>query len=138
MTKRYNLSALHNAAIEITKITTGAMPYSRTEDLEKISFHFQWALDHDYSGLWRRGGAAVTATQLRFVLAEILGQRGPGSLFRLLQRRRWLPEGSRDQPWVSFLVDVSGFQVLAGARGDAGGVRPAGARVNCLPLKSSV
>jgi len=108
------------------------------DDLEKISFHFQWALDHDYSGMWRRGGAAVTATQLRFVLAEILGQRGPGSLFRLLQRRRWLPEGSRDQPWVSFLVDVSGFQVLAGARGDAGGVRPAGARVNCLPLKSSV
>ena len=54
------------------------------DGLEKISFHFQWTLDQDYPGLWRRGGATVMATRLGFVLAEILGQRGPGSLFRLL------------------------------------------------------
>ena len=40
------------------------------DDLEKISV--QWMLDQYYSGLPRRGGAAVTAIQLRFGLAKTL------------------------------------------------------------------
>lgn len=86
------------------------------DNLEKISF--QWALDQDYTGLRQQRTAnnsnnnVVTATQIGFVMAEILGRRGPGSLFRLLQKRKWLPEGNRGVPRISFPVDVSGFQIL--------------------------
>ncbi len=83
------------------------------DDLEKISF--QWALDQDYSDLRRPGGASkpiITTTQIGFVLAEILGRRGPGSLFKILKNRKWIPEGNRGLPRISFPVDVTGFQIL--------------------------
>lgn len=86
------------------------------DNLEKISF--QWALDQDYSGLQQPtdflGGSnpVVTATQIGFVMAEILGRRGPGSLFKILKNRKWIPDGSRGLPRISFPVDVSGFQIL--------------------------
>jgi insulysin len=85
------------------------------DDLEKISF--QWALDQDYSGLQtpdflRSGNSVVTGTQIGFVMAEILGRRGPGSLFKILKNRKWVPEGNRGIPRISFPVDVSGFQIL--------------------------
>ena len=82
------------------------------DDLEKISF--QWALDQDYSDLLQPGGSTpvVTATQIGFVLAEILGRRGPGSLFKIFKNRKWIPEGNRGLPRISFPVDVSGFQIL--------------------------
>ncbi len=83
------------------------------DDLEKISF--QWALDQDYSDLRRPNGgtkSVVTATQIGFVMAEILGRRGPGSLFKILKNRKWIPEGNRGLPRISFPVDVSGFQIL--------------------------
>jgi insulysin len=86
------------------------------DDLEKISF--QWPLDQDYSGLKQTsdflsiGNPVVTATQIGFVMAEILGRRGPGSLFKILQKRKWIPEGNRGVPRISFPVDVSGFQIL--------------------------
>lgn len=85
-------------------------------NLEKISF--QWALDQDYSRLLEKtnfldsSNSVVTATQIGFVMAEILGRRGPGSLFSVLQKRKWLPEGNRGVPRVSFPVDVSGFQIM--------------------------
>jgi insulysin len=85
-------------------------------DLEKISF--QWALDQDYSGLKQTtdflsiSNPAVTATQIGFVMAEIFGRRGPGSLFKILKKRKWIPEGNRGVPRISFPVDVSGFQIL--------------------------
>jgi len=86
------------------------------DDLEKISF--QWALDQDYSDLKQTtdlfGGSkcVVTATQIGFVMAEVLGRRGQGSLFKTLQKRKWIPEGNRGLPRISFPVDVSGFQIL--------------------------
>jgi insulysin len=96
------------------------------DNLEKISF--QWALDQDYTGLRTNessgtgtgiattkssyGYSVVTATEIGFVMAEILGRRGPGSLFQLLQKRRWVPEGNRGVPRISFPVDVSGFQIM--------------------------
>jgi insulysin len=95
------------------------------DDLEKISF--QWALDQDYRGLRTNesygtgtgtttkssyGYSVVTATEIGFVMAEILGRRGPGSLFQLLKKRKWVPEGSQRVPRISFPVDVSGFQIM--------------------------
>lgn len=85
------------------------------ETLEKLSF--QWALDQDYSDLWREESATthtnvVTATQIGFVLAQILGRRGPGSLCDLLKRRKWIPDGIQAVPRISFPVDISGFQLL--------------------------
>jgi len=82
------------------------------DDLEKISF--QWALDQDYTGLRTSYPytSVVTATEIGFVLAQILGRRGPGTLFQLLKKRKWVPEGSRGVPRISFPVDVSGFQIM--------------------------
>jgi insulysin len=94
------------------------------DNLEKISF--QWALDQDYKDLRSNesfgtgitttkssyGYSVVTATEIGFVMAEILGRRGPGSLFQLLQKSRWIPEGNRGVPKISFPVDVSGFQIM--------------------------
>jgi insulysin len=92
-------------------------PLGVGEDLEKLSFH--WPLSFDYSGLkqqQQQGGRTatnvVTATQIGFVISQILGRRGPGSLYTLLKRRHWIPDGSQGLPRVSFPVDVSGFQMM--------------------------
>ena len=85
------------------------------DNLEKLSF--QWALDQDYSGLQQptdflgNSNSVVTATQIGFVMAEILGRRGTGSLYKILKKRKWIPEG-RGIPRISFPVDVSGFQIM--------------------------
>eukprot|EP00529_Nitzschia_sp_RCC80_P003516 CAMPEP_0113491300 /NCGR_PEP_ID=MMETSP0014_2-20120614/27486_1 /TAXON_ID=2857 /ORGANISM="Nitzschia sp." /LENGTH=1047 /DNA_ID=CAMNT_0000385089 /DNA_START=151 /DNA_END=3294 /DNA_ORIENTATION=- /assembly_acc=CAM_ASM_000159 len=81
-------------------------------DTEKLSF--QWSLDREYTSLRNEvsTGNVVTATQIGFVLAEILGRRGPGSLYDLLKRRKWIPDGTQGVPRISFPVDVSGFQIL--------------------------
>lgn len=97
-----------------------------TDNIEKISF--QWDLDQDYTGLrttdpysstntgsiatGNSAESVVTATQIGFVMAQILGRRGPGSLFQLLQKRKWIPEGGRGLPRISFPIDVSGFQIM--------------------------
>eukprot|EP00536_Pseudo-nitzschia_multiseries_P001453 jgi/Psemu1/3378/gm1.3378_g len=77
------------------------------DNLEKISF--QWALDQRYDGLRKSSSSSsptvVTATQIGFVLAEILGRRGPGSLFPVAPEAKMVPR-------ISFPVDVSGFQLL--------------------------
>jgi insulysin len=82
------------------------------EDLEKLSF--QWALNMDYGDMRQQAGRnnVVTATQIGFVLSQILGRRGPGSLYTLLKQRSWIPDGSQGLPRISFPVDVSGFQML--------------------------
>jgi insulysin len=79
------------------------------EDLEKLSF--QWGLNLDYDEMGQ-GKNTVTATQIGFILSQILGRRGPGSLFTLLKRRKWIPEGTQGLPRISFPVDVPGFQIL--------------------------
>ncbi len=79
------------------------------EDLEKLSF--QWGLNLDYNEIGQ-GRNVVTATQIGFVLSQILGRRGPGSLYTLLIRRKWIPEGTQGLPRLSFPVDVPGFQIL--------------------------
>jgi insulysin len=81
------------------------------DKFEKLSF--QWPLKLDYRDL-KNGDVknAVTATQIGFVLSQILGRRGPGSLYTLLKRRGWIPDSSQGLPRVTFPVDVSGFQLL--------------------------
>jgi insulysin len=81
------------------------------DDLEKLSF--QWGLNLDYSGIRdATGRTIVTATQIGFILSQILGRRGPGTLYTLLKRRKWIPEGTLGLPTISFPVDVPGFQIL--------------------------
>lgn len=81
------------------------------DKFEKLSF--QWPLKLDYSDL-KNGDVkkAVTATQIGFVISQVLDRRGPGSLYTLLKRRGWIPDNSQGLPRVSFPVDVSGFQLL--------------------------
>jgi len=81
------------------------------DDLEKLSF--QWGLNLDYAGMQNPNGrTVVTATQIGFILSQIVGRRGPGSLYTLLTRRKWIPEGTQGLPTISFPVDVPGFQIL--------------------------
>jgi insulysin len=77
---------------------------------EKLSF--EWALDLDYGDMMIPGKQSVTATQLGFILAQVLGRRGPGSLYLFLLRRGWVPSGSSGVPHITLPIEVSGFQIL--------------------------
>ncbi|GKZ00602.1 hypothetical protein MPSEU_001012400 [Mayamaea pseudoterrestris] len=79
----------------------------RNDEGEKLSFHF--ALNLDYR---ERGRPVVTATQIGFVLAQIFGRRGPGSLYAFLLRRGWVPQLASSIPRISLAMDVSGFQII--------------------------
>ncbi|KAL3917239.1 MAG: hypothetical protein SGILL_004804, partial [Bacillariaceae sp.] len=82
------------------------------DNSEKLTF--QWALDQDYSELLTNPSSnnVVTATQIGFVMAEVLGRRGPGTLYTVLKDKKWVPDGSRGVPRISFPVDVTGFQIM--------------------------
>jgi insulysin len=77
---------------------------------EKLSF--EWTLDLDYGDMMIPGEQSVTATQLGFILAQILGRRGPGSLYLFLLRRGWVPSGLSGVPHITLPIEVSGFQIL--------------------------
>ena len=79
------------------------------EALETMSM--QWVLGLDYEA-GSKGKPIVTATQIGFVLSQILGRRGPGSLYYSLYKRKWVPTGNQGLPRITFPVDVSGFQLL--------------------------
>jgi insulysin len=78
-------------------------------DTEKLTL--QWVLEVDYRDL-ANGKRINTAPQIAFVLSQILGRRGPGSLYSFLTRRGWIPGGSTSVPRISIPVEVSGFQIL--------------------------
>lgn len=73
-------------------------------DRERISF--QWNINLDYRN------QRLTATQICFVLSQILGRKGPGSLYLYLLRRGWIPNGNVGIPRVSLPLDVSGLQII--------------------------
>jgi len=79
--------------------------YPPRKNVETMSMH--WVLELDYNGK-----NPVTATQVGFVLSQILGRRGPGSLYYILYRRKWVPPGLQGLPRITFPVDVSGFQLM--------------------------
>jgi insulysin len=72
---------------------------------------FQWALNLDYSSERGTGKAIVTASQIAFVLSQILGRHGPGSLYFFLLRRGWII-GNKTYPRISLPLDVDGFQII--------------------------
>ena len=55
----------------------------------------------------------ITAPALGFVLTQIIGRRGPGSLRFFLEKYGWAPKGgTKGVPRITFPVDVNGFQVM--------------------------
>jgi len=76
-----------------------------SDSYETLSIYFGLSLDYSDQN-------AVTGTQLGFALSQMFGRRGPGSLYKLLQQRKWSPVGSKGVPSISFPVDVSGFQLM--------------------------
>ncbi|CAB9516307.1 Insulin-degrading enzyme [Seminavis robusta] len=82
------------------------------EGIETLSMHWTLELDYTADAANRFGSNTVTATQVGFVISQILGRRGPGSLYYILYRRGWLPNGMQGLPRISFPVDVSGFQLM--------------------------
>jgi len=91
---------------------------SGDQDTERLSF--EWPLNLNYingpvdNNNDENGNREyeVTATQIGFVLSQIIGRRGPGSLYSFLQRRRWIPGGLSGVPRITTPLDVSGFQIL--------------------------
>ncbi|GAX26558.1 hypothetical protein FisN_21Lh024 [Fistulifera solaris] len=74
-------------------------------DHERITM--QWNLNLDYRS------QRVTATQICFILAQILGRKGPGSLYLYLLRRGWIPStGTAGIPRISLPLDVAGMQII--------------------------
>lgn len=85
-----------------------SLPASSTkEPTEKLIF--EWVFNQDYR---ERGRKLITGPQIAFVLSQLLGRRGPGSLYQFLSRRGWIPKGSTSIPRVTLPVDVSGFNIL--------------------------
>jgi insulysin len=80
------------------------------ENIETLSMH--WTFDLKYNEPIKSWRSVVTASQVGFVLSQIFGRRGPGSLYYILSRRGWVPEGRQGVPRISFPVDVSGFQLM--------------------------
>jgi insulysin len=82
------------------------------DKIERLTF--QWALALDYSEILvdQTSRPTVTASQIGFVLSQVMARKGPGSLYLLLKRRGWIPEGSQSIPRITFPVDVSGFQLM--------------------------
>jgi insulysin len=86
--------------------------YRKEGDSSAEKLSFEWALDLDYGDMMIPGKQSVTATQLGFILAQILGRRGPGSLYLFLLQRGWVPSGLSGVPRITLPVEVSGFQIL--------------------------
>lgn len=82
---------------------------SSPSSLEKLTF--EWSLDLQYPDP-SAPKPFVAATQIAFLLSQVLSRRGPGSLYLFLQRRGWVPSGNTGLPKVSVPVDVAGFQIL--------------------------
>jgi insulysin len=86
-----------------------------SDEVERMSF--EWPLNLDYRK--RQGdtmsafGASTkyqpTATEVAFILAQVLGRRGPGSLYQFLLRRGWT---TTTFPRITLPLDVSGFQIV--------------------------
>ena len=53
----------------------------------------QWVLNEDY-----RGPNQNNAFEIAFVLNQILGRRGPGSLYRFLRKRKWIQNNASTLP----------------------------------------
>lgn len=83
---------------------------SQDEQNEKISFDF--ATNLDYRERTQSTKFTATASQIGFVLSQVFGRRGPGSLYLFLLRRGWIPVGSNTLPRVTVPLDVSGFQIV--------------------------
>lgn len=86
--------------------------YRKEGDSSAEKLSFEWVLDLDYGDMMLPGKQSVTATQLAFIFSQILGRRGPGSLYLFLLRRGWVPSGLSGVPHITLPVEVSGFQIL--------------------------
>jgi len=88
--------------------STQSLPASSTkEPTDKLIF--EWVFNQDYR---ERGRKLITGPQIAFVLSQLLGRRGPGSLYQFLSRRGWIPKGNTAIPRVTLPVDVSGFNIV--------------------------
>jgi insulysin len=77
---------------------------------EKISF--EWTLGLDYADIGSASKPFVTATQIGFILSQIISRRGPGSLYQYLLRRGWVPSGNTGVPRITIPLEVSRFQII--------------------------
>ena len=67
----------------------------------------QWVLNKDYRGIRK-----TYAVEINFVLNQILGRRGPGSLYLYLRKQGWIQNGSTVPLQVKVPINASGFQIL--------------------------
>ena len=70
---------------------------------------FQWILNENYSSTGSRANSAI---EIAFILNQIFGRRGYGSLYFFLRQRGWIISSSSVPPQIKVPVNVSGFQLL--------------------------
>jgi insulysin len=85
------------------------------EGNEKMTL--QWVLNEDYEERERYNGrykesTNANASEIAFVLNQILGRRGPGSFYQYLRDHGWIHNKSTLPPQVTIPMNVSGFQIL--------------------------
>jgi insulysin len=116
------VNRLKHVVLYRTQAAGGGRYNDRADAVEKM--YINWSLHLDYRGgggggseTASKGGRStsapgVTATQVAFVMSQVLGRRGPGSLSAFLRRRGWTLPGPNSAPRVLVPLDVSGFQIL--------------------------
>jgi len=80
-------------------------PSISTAGKEKLII--QWVLNEDYTGPRK-----TNAVEIAFVLNQIFGRRGPGSLYIFLRGQGWIQNGPTLPLQVKVPINVSGFQIL--------------------------
>lgn len=76
------------------------------ENIEKLSMN--WFLERTYEN----SATILTSTTIGFFISQLVDRRGPGSLYKFLISRGWIPEGNQGLPRITFPVDISGFQLM--------------------------
>ena len=81
--------------------------YDSSLSTGKEQLVIQWVLNEDY-----RGPRRNNVVEIAFVLNQILGRRGPGSLYRFLRKQGWIQNSLTVPLQVKVPINVSGFQIL--------------------------
>lgn len=83
--------------------------HDKSRALGEEKLVFQWILNENYSSTGSRANSAI---EIAFILNQIFGRRGYGSLYFFLRQRGWIISSSSVPPQIKVPVNVSGFQLL--------------------------
>eukprot|EP00592_Proboscia_alata_P019630 CAMPEP_0194422720 /NCGR_PEP_ID=MMETSP0176-20130528/22030_1 /TAXON_ID=216777 /ORGANISM="Proboscia alata, Strain PI-D3" /LENGTH=1206 /DNA_ID=CAMNT_0039231609 /DNA_START=304 /DNA_END=3924 /DNA_ORIENTATION=+ len=72
-----------------------------------------WPFEFEYFGLnCDSNGVTIPMTLLGYIVNQMLGRSGPGSLYQYLVEQDWVVAGKKGIPQFNIPVNVDGFQIL--------------------------